>query len=311
MATDLTGGGTNTGTGILPAPRPTAPANPLQASVTPDAGDLTGSQRDAFAFLTDLFTSYGLGTLAPAILKYIQEGYSSDTIAILLRETPEYKQRFAANDARIKAGLPALSPSEYLATETAYRQILRAAGLPSGFYDQNTDFQKFLENDVSPQEIQSRVAAASDFINSASAEQKALYSQWYTTGDMIAYALDPKRAAPLIEKSFAAAKVGGAATEQGLSIDQQMAESIVARGINAEQASQGFSMIQGTLANDQKLAAISGDSITAYDEMREVFFNDAAVAQKRSRLASQERGRFSGSSAIGTNSLSSTRSGQI
>lgn len=272
---------------------------------------LTGTQRDVFAAINQLFSSYGLGTLGPKIVEFIQKGYSSDTISILLQDTNEYKQRFAANTARAKKGLPVLSPAEYLATETAYRQIMRAAGLPSGFYDQPNDFQSFLENDVSPTEIQSRVTAASDFINSASSEQKALYSKWYTTGDMIAYALDPKRAAPLVGKSFAAAKVGGAATEQGLSIDKQMAESIVDRGFNSDQASQGFSLIQQNLGNDQKLAAISGDNITAYDEMRETFFNDASVTQKRNRLASQERGRFSGSSAIGTNSLSTSRSGQI
>jgi hypothetical protein len=273
--------------------------------------NLTGANRDAFLALKTMFESYGLGTLAPAIAGYLQNGYSADTIGILLQQTDAYKKRFAANEARVKKGLPALSPAEYLATETSYRQIMRAAGVPTGFYDQTTDFQKFLENDVSPQEIQSRVTAASDFVNSATPEAKALMSQWYTKGDLIAYALDPARADPLVGKSFAAAQVGGEAKAQGVGIDKAMAQGIVDRGITSEQASQGFSMVAATVGNDQKLAALSGDSISGYDVMREVFMNDATVANKRARLASQERARFGGTSAVGSGSLGNSSAGAI
>ena len=273
--------------------------------------NLTGTNRDAFLALKSMFDSYGLGSLAPDIVNYLQNGYSADTIGVLLQSTTAYKKRFAANEARVKKGLPALSPQEYLATETAYRQVMRAAGLPSGFYDKNDDFQKFLENDVSPQEIQSRVTQASNFIESASAEQKALFSQWYTKGDMVAYALDPQRAAPLVGKAFTTAQIGGEATAHGLGIDQKMAETLAEKGVTADQASQGFGVIQSTLGNDQKLAAMSGDTITGYDAMREVFLNDASVANRRDRLASQERARFGGSSAVGSGSLGKTSAGQI
>jgi hypothetical protein len=276
-----------------------------------DVSKFSGPQRDAFAALNSLFSSYGLGSLAPAIANYLKSGYSGDTIEVLLRETPEYKKRFAGNDARIKKGLPALSPQEYLATETAYRQILRAAGVPNGFYDKPDDFQKFIENDVSPQEIQSRVTEASNFIDSASPDQKALFSQWYTKGDMVAFALDPNRAAPLVGKAFNAAAVGGQATQHGLGIDQTMAETLVNNGVTADQASQGFGVIQQTLGNDQKLGAISGDNITGYDAMREVFLNDASVTKRRDRLASQERARFGGSSAVGSGTLGTSSAGQI
>ena len=276
-----------------------------------DTSKFSGPQKDAFAALNSLFSSYGLGSLADTIAGYLKNGYSADTIQILLRETPAYKKRFAANDARVKAGLPALSPAEYLATETSYRQIMRASGLPSGFYDQPTDFQSFLEKDVSPAEIQSRVTAAADFVNSAPAEAKALFSQWYTKGDMIAYALDPKRAEPLVGKSFETAKIGAEAGAQGLGIDQSTAQSIAERGITSEQASQGFSVIAGNLGNDQKLAAMSGETITGYDAMQEVFFNNSAVTKKRDRLASQERARFGGSSAVGSGSLGQSSAGQL
>ena len=276
-----------------------------------DISKFTGAQKDSFAALKSIFDSYGLGSLSDTIAGYLKNGYSADTIQLLLRETTAYKKRFAANDARVKAGLPALSPAEYLATETSYRQIMRASGLPAGFYDKPDDFQKFLENDVSPSEIQNRVTSAANFIDSASAEQKALFSQWYTKGDMIAYALDPNRAAPLVGKSFAAAQIGGEATSHGLGIDQTMAETLASKGISADQASQGFGIIQQNLGNDQKLGAMSGDNITGYDAMREVFLNDGSVTQRRDRLASQERARFGGSSAVGGGSLGRSSAGQL
>ena len=270
-----------------------------------------GTQRDAFAALSRIFASYGLSTLAPRIADFIREGYSGETIGLLLAETPEYKQRFAANEARRKAGLPVLSPAEYLATERSYRQIMHAAGLPPGFYDSSDDFRRFLEQDISPQEVQSRVTAASDFINNAPPEAKAAWSRWYSKGDMIAYALDPSRAEPLIERRFQAAEIGGQASTHGFDVDRDYAERIAATGINGQQAAQAFGTIQQNIGNDMKLAALSGTTLTARDEMDEMFLANAEVTLKRERLAGQEAARFGGSSAISGNSLGSSDSGQF
>jgi hypothetical protein len=142
----------------------------------PDAGGRGQAerQRDAATILTRTVHQYGLGSLAGQITGFIQQGYSADAISILLQNTPEYKQRFAANDARLKKGLPALSPAEYIATERSYRQVMSAAGLPLGFYDQTSDFQKFLENDMSPTELKSRVDTAAQAVNQAPSESQGL-----------------------------------------------------------------------------------------------------------------------------------------
>jgi hypothetical protein len=273
--------------------------------------DLTGPQKDAFGALNAIFTQYGLGTLAGTIANFLKQGYSADTISLLLVDTPEYKKRFAANEVRRKKGMPVLTPAQYLATESSYREILRASGVPVGFYDQNSDFQKFMENDVSPQELQQRVSDATTFINSADANQLAYMKQHYTTGDLVAYALDPQRAEPLIGRAMNASMVGGQAANHGFSIDRTFAEQMANAGITNDQASQGFGVIQSTIGNDQKLAAISGTSISAQDEMNEAFFNDGDVTLKRQRLSDEEKARFGGSSAVGTGSLGSQTSGQI
>jgi hypothetical protein len=274
------------------------------ATDTPTAG-LSGDQRNAYAAVMDMLTQFGLESLAPKILGYVQQGFDSSTIGYELQQTSEWKTRFAANDARVKAGLPVLSPAEYIATERSYRQIMQSAGVPVGFYDQTSDFQKFLEQDVSPQEVQSRVQSATDFINRGDPQELAMMRQFYTDGDMIAFALDPKRAAPLVGKAFDAATIAGQAAGQGLSVDKGLAESLAGQGVNRQQAQQGFSLIASEQPNANKLAAISGENgFTTEDLVKETFQSSSEIAQRRQKLASQERGRFNGQSGIGQGSLS-------
>lgn len=272
---------------------------------------LQGEQRDAAAAVVSLFTQYGLESLATTIVDYARKGYAPDTMSLLLQDTAEFKQRFKANETRRAKGLPVLSPAEYLATEKSYRQIMSNAGLPAGFYDQPEDFRSFLEGDVSPQEVQGRVRAAADFVNSAPAEAKAVLREWYTTGDMIAYALDPERATSSIEKAYRAADLAGRASSQGLAVSRGVAESVGALGLTADQSLQGVANVASEAGNAAKLAALGGTTLTADDLIRETFLGDASVAEKRRKLASAERGRFGGSSGIGVDSLASTKGGQL
>lgn len=279
------------------------------AEATPTDG-LTGSERNAYTAVLDMLNEFGLGSLASSILKYVQDGYDANTIGYELQQTPEWKKRFAANETRKKAGLPVLSPQEYIATEKAYRQVMSAAGVPAGFYDSQEDFTKFLEGDVSPSEVQNRVAAATEFVNRADPRELAAMKQFYTTGDMIAFALDPERAAPLVGKAFQSATIAGVGAAQGLAVDKARAEQLAGAGISREAAQQGFSLIASEIDNANKLASLSGDDgFTTNDLIDETFNADAGVAQRRKRLGQQEQGRFSGSSAVSRGSLSQNGGG--
>lgn len=264
-------------------------------------GALDGADRDAAVALTALFKSYGIGDLAKEIVAMIQKGFSSDTIAILLQDTKAYKQRFAANEDRLKAGLPVLSPAEYIATESAYRQVMSAAGLPVGFYDSQDDFRKFLAQDVSPTEVKSRVDAVSEAIYKAAT--KDIFSQWYSTGDMIAYALDPKVAQPLIEARIRSAEAAAVARQQGLNLSQMSAERLGVQGSSLDEINQGFSFIAQEKGTTDKLSSMYGGGISQDDLVAEVFDNDASAALKRRGLASRERGAFAGSSGQGKSTL--------
>lgn len=289
-------------------PYTVAPPTGVVVSRDFNTGGLTGADRDAAVSLTNLFTSFGLGTLAPQIIDYIKKGYSADTITIMLQQSAEYKQRFKANEVRKTKGLPVLSPAEYIATEDAYRQTLQKWGLPSGFYDSTNDFQSFLENDMSPVELDQRAQDASDFMNQADPAQMAYYRQYYTQGDLVAFALDSNRAAPLVGKAFNASRIGGTAQDQGINIDQSQAESLASLGVTGDQARAGFGQIAQVQPTVNKLGEIYGDGVTQQDLINATFSDDAQANTKLKKLASKERAAFGGNSGVGSQTLATNGS---
>lgn len=269
---------------------------------------LTGPNRDAAAALINLFRSYGLETLAPQIVRMVREGMSADTISISLQETPEYKTRFSANAIRIKAGLPALSPGEYLATERSYRQIMQEAGLPIGFYDQSSDFTTWISMDVAPTEVKRRVDKAREAIDKAPPGVVDYLKQWYGEGDLIAFALDSKRALPLIESRISAAEAAATAKAQGVDVSRGLVEQIGSQNFTLEQMRAGFGQVATDATTAFKLSQIYGDSVVTADDLtRAVFLDDANVANEVRRLASQERAAFSGAAGAGRQALATQR----
>lgn len=274
---------------------------------------LTGTNRDAFMALETLFKSYGLDSLAGKIYNYVKNGYSADTISILLQDTPEYKARFKGNEARLKAGLPVLSPADYINTENSYRQILRQSGLPSGFYDSNDDFTNWISKDVSPTEVQSRVDLATQATALANPYFKtALNQMGIDDGHMAAYFLDPDKSLPLLQKAAATAAIGGAALSQGLTFNQGYAEQLATIGVTATQAQQGYQQVAQELGTMQNLGALYGQKFGQAEEEQSVFGTSAEAINKKAALVGREQGSFSGATggaAAGLNQSKSPTSG--
>jgi hypothetical protein len=266
---------------------------------------LEGTNRDAFAAISALFNSYGLESLAGKVYEYVKNGYSADTVSILLQDTKEYKERFAGNELRKKQGLPVLSAGEYLATEASYRQIMQSAGLPSGFYDQHSDFNNWIGGNVSPSEIQTRVDLATQATVLANPDyKKALNQMGIQDGELTAYFLDQSKALPYIQKAAATAAIGAQALHNNLAFDQAYAESLATQGITSEQASQGYSQIAQESETIGNLASIYGTTYGQREAEKATFEGNAGATNKRKRLASQERGAFSGAAGTGAAGLS-------
>ena len=268
------------------------------------------TDRDAYNRLKSILDAYGLTSLAPKILTYVQEGMSEDSIMLELQSTTEWKTRFSANEARRKAGLPVLNPAEYLATERSYRQIMQEAGVPSGFYDQTSDFTDFLTKDISPAELQGRVKSATDFVRAQDPAAVAYFKKFYTEGDMIAFALDPKRAAPLVGKAFEASTIGGIGAAGGLDLSKTASEQLAEAGVTADSARQGFAALSRDRGQIDLLTGIDGQQKLTADQLAQgTFLGNADVNAKVDRLKSRERARFGGSSGVGQGSLGSKSSG--
>ncbi|MEU3522330.1 hypothetical protein AB0E62_00380 [Streptomyces sp. NPDC038707] len=274
---------------------------------------LSGSNRDAFLALKSLFNGYGLGSLAGRIYDYVKQGYGADTISLLLQDTKEYKTRFAGNEARIKAGLPVLSPADYLATESAYRQVLSSAGLPKGFYDNPADFTRWISADVSPTEIKDRVDLATQAVaQSNPAYRQALFKMYgIQESDLTAYFLDRKVAEPILKKQAAAAAIGAAAIRRGFAANKLDLEGYATMGVTADQAEQVYGQIADSMDTMLNIAGRFGSVWNQRLAEQEAFTPGAVSAPGQEsasalgkRLRSQERAMFSGgqgSSVAGLN----------
>lgn len=266
---------------------------------------LSGENRDAFMAINALFKSYGLESLAGKIYEYVKNGYSADTVSILLQDTSEYKSRFAGNEDRKKAGLPVLSPAEYLATEASYKQIMQSAGLPTGFYDQNSDFNVWIGKNVSPSEIQSRVDLATQATVLANPNyRKALNQMGVSDSELTAYFLNPDKALPILQKSAATAAVGAAALNQGLTFDKAYSEQLALQGISSEEAQSGYSQVASELDTMRALGKIYGQEWSQRTSEEGIFQGSGDAINKKARLMSAERGAFSGSTGGARGGLS-------
>jgi hypothetical protein len=271
--------------------------------------------RDNFnKILKDLgFSDSQINELLPQVVQW-QTIYSDDQIASdLLPTTNAYKQRFIANETRIKNGLAPLTPREYLADEMSYRSVLKDALLPAGFYDSPDDFAGFIGQDTSPAEIKTRADAAARAVNNTDpAYTKALRDIYgIDEGMMTAFMLDADRALPLVEKQAKAVEFGTAAVRQGLqatTMGEQFAQRGPATGYSADQ---GYSAIAGILPTAQNLGSIYGQTYDQATAEQEVFSGLESAKRKRQKLGEMETATFSGQSGLAAGSLKTGKSGQF
>ncbi len=272
------------------------------------------AQRESVGkIVADRFAKFGLATLGAKILDLARQGYTEDTITLELQNTPEYQQRFAANAQRIKKGLSVLTPAEYLSNEDAYRQTLRAYGLTQ--FDNDAYVRQFIENDVSPSELSTRVSMAVQRVQNADPAIARTLKDYYGIGsaDMVAYVLDPNQQLPKIQRQIAAAEIGVAARVQGLETGVSVAEQLAAQGITQAEAQKGYATIADILPTAQKLSEIYGTTLPGYNQAeaeQEVFNTLASAQRKRKALTEREIASFSGKSGTTKASLLSTTGGQ-
>jgi len=270
----------------------------------------TAERLSAYNILRMEFEQYGLGSLVTDIRDLLVNDTPVSEFGLRLRGTDAYKSRFKANEARIAAGLSALSPAEYVALEDQYQNVMRNYGLPASYYTKDqtgkqVGFEKFIAGDVSATELEERISTAQKRVINANPEVSAALKAFYpdiTNGDILAYALDPSQGLEAIKRKVTAAEIGGAAMGQNLATSEARAMQLAGYGVTKEQAQQGFQTVAEVAPRGSQLADIYGQAPYGQAEAEAEVFNTAGSAQaaaRRKKLKELEQASFSGSSGVG------------
>lgn len=253
-------------------------------------------QRRVIETVQAVFNQYGLGSLNSVIEQYAREDYSAEAIQILLRQTPQYKQRFPAMEALSAKGR-AISEAEYIDYERTAAALERQYGLPQTMLTGRvTDL---LTNEVSASEMNDRVVLAASAAIQAPQDFRQTMSEFYgvDTGGLTAYFLDPQVATPLLEKQYASSIIGTEARRQGVGIDVYGAENLQELGISQEQARVGF----GQVSRARPLTEGRGDVVNQQQLIQGTFGASEQAQQAVERARSARVGRFQqGGGAITT-----------
>ena len=331
VASTSSGGGNDSGTtaATAAAKAATDAANTLAAQIAAQAAQqqaaVQAQQQNAIAFLTSTYQDLGLGSdIAAAVTRLVQQGYTADTIQLIAQDPKStdplavaFKARFPANAARLEAGLPVLSPAEYMATERSYAQVLGSYGLNNNFATNKDVFTKLLTNDISPTELNSRANTAKQVIENTDPAVTQQLQAFYglTQGDMIAHVLDPAIATPIIEKQISTAQIGAEASRYGANINQSYGEQLTALGITQAQAAQGFQNIAAQQTALQSVASTNPAYLSAGSvgsALQAATFGTTGAIQSQQeidRLKAAAANPFGGSSGVSKGSLMGAEEG--
>ena len=252
--------------------------------------------------LASFLRSYGLDAqdTVDAAWGFIQDNPTladNDTLLVnATRETETYKKRFAGNAERVRKGLPELNPATYLQYEEAYRQNLRASGMPVGFYDTEADFAKFIGADVEPSELKLRLDKGYRAVTQADPQVVAELKRLYMVDDstLAAFFIDPGKARDIVIRQSEAAQISAAARRQAnMALTAAEAEQLSVQGVSPEEAQTQFAALgqmqeiftpltQGeqAITREEQLAAVSGSAAAT----------QRIATRKRQRQAAFEAG---------------------
>ena len=215
-----------------------------------------GGNPSALQIITDALTGAGLGSLAANAWTMWNKGY--DINAIMddpingIRASAAYKTVFPAM-AKLNAMGEGITEGQYLAKVQADKEILKQFNVPSGIFDTPDYLGSLMLNHVNTVDLTNRLQAAQDSVLSLdpSILKYGKDSYGLDTGNLIAWALDPTKATPIIAQQAKAMQIGGAALQSGFAggmgtngeLLASQAEALANQGVTQAQALQGFTQL--------------------------------------------------------------------
>lgn len=261
--------------------------------------DLDAKRTDARASIKALLAKYKLDSLFDTVwgnyTSDMVDYTDTDALAMSIRETDAYKERFAGNEARRAKGLGDLSPATYIALEDSFKQTMRSNGIPDSFYDKPSDFAQLIANDVSVGEFNDRIEYARSVVQDAPASVRNEMSRLFSVseGQLIAYFIDPEKALPILKEQERSARIGAAALENaGMQLTVDTATDLAKRGFTEAEAQKGFGNISRLGELTQQFAGET--AISQQDVIASQFgFNTEAEKEIKKRQA-RRVGEFKG-----------------
>ena len=253
--------------------------------------------RDAVEIIRDTLKQYGLEDLTSEAYNMLIEGSSTEAVVLRLRESERFQERFKGMQMRDDAGLPAISPAEYISLERSYRQAMMTAGIPEGFYDSPDDFAAFIGNDVSQAEMAERVSMAATAARSIDPNLQTQLQELYGIGiegpgELTAFFLDPDRGTSVIEQRLQMEAAGLSAAAMGTlggGLEQQTAERLADLGVQRREITE---RLQGQRGLTQQLLGEEQAVTTSELAAAEFGLDSEATADlARLRQQRQQRGR--------------------
>jgi hypothetical protein len=299
--------------------------------------ELSDSDKDAIAIMTDTLKQWGLEDLADTFGRLMVEGFSSgealnklkyDKTVDPITNKPynaAYTLRFAGNAARVAKGLNAYDEGTYLNVENQYNDTLTRYGLSNLIKPDATgkraQFAGYMASDIAPLEFAERIKNVSERVLNMDPRIKAQFQAYYPSlsdTDLVSYFLSPEETLPVLKNKITAAEIGAVAGAAGpnqqYGISKDRAMDLAKFGVTREQALAGYQDIAEAVPTGMKLSGIYGEEGIQYGQAAaedEFLKQDAQAKLKRNRLASKERASFQGSAGTTSSSLKKSTVGQI
>ena len=251
--------------------------------------------RDAVEIIRDTLRQYGLEDLTSEAYNMLIEGSSTEAVVLRLRQSESFQERFKGMQMRIDAGLPAISPAEYISLERSYRQTMAAAGIPEGFYDSPDDLAAFIGNDISQAEMMQRVSMAAAAVQAIDPNLKTQLQDLYgigvdNDGELTAYFLDPERGVNVIEQRLQLEAAGLSSAAMGTlggGFERQTAERLADLGVQRREITE---RLQGQAAITQQLLG-EEEAVTTSELAAAEFGLDSEATAEVARLRAQRQQR--------------------
>lgn len=280
---------------MLDVVNPSGPSPQTDPEKDAAAAAKDASNRNALALIKQTLAQYGLPeSLGDWAWQEIVAGKGQAEVLLDLRQRPEFKAEFPEIDARLQAGLAPLSPGEIVTYRQQARQMMRAAGMPEGLYDNKSDFTKYLTGDTSLKELGDRISIAAQALYGSPTDLAEARRLGFTDGDAVAMILNPDLAQPEVEKRWAAARLSGTGVRSGYGgLSTSEALDYATLGVTDQQAQQGF---EGLQHNQELFTGLDAgeDVIGRSDQLGAALGGNAQAQARIERRAARRKAGFQG-----------------